>query len=269
MSVRPPMPRSASRFLTAAALLSAALSPAALAGPPCDRDACRPGVGSAGADRPAACRRAACGRPAGYACRLEVDSEPVERSCALIDTDVICVPPITTSPLAALCDTLCGRKDGGRKSARGCGARGCAVDACDGGAGCGARRGGMYGRVRKAGWLARLTNHGRGCGGGIRCVNSLDEHEYESGRRCVYEWSAVPVDACGRPLIAPDAADSSTPPAPAAHDVPPAPIPAPAPPTLEFGPDDDTGELDDTGEDANAAPAAPAQQGAAKQAIEE
>ena len=169
MSVRLPL-----SLLAAAALVSIAPLPAAHAGPPCVGGVCD------GQDR--------CGHPVGcecsshYTCRVQVDSEPVEKECALIETDVICVPPITTSPFDCLRDLLSGKS---RSRCGGCGANGCDVAGCDGGARCG-RSGG--------GWLSKLANSG--CGG-IRCVNTLDMHEYECGRRCTYEWSAVPAGGCG------------------------------------------------------------------------
>ncbi|QDT15714.1 hypothetical protein [Alienimonas californiensis] len=197
----------------AAALLAAVLGPAALAGPPCDadRDLCRD----------------ACRRPARYACRVTVESEPIEKECYLIESEAVCVPPIATSPFDCVRDLFCGKKSHGR----GCGADGCTTAGCDG---CGPHACG----ARKAGWLANLCNHGRGCGGGIRCVNTLDVHEYECGERCVCKWSAVPVgacrDACGRAAGPAPAYAAPAPHGAADGSVPPAPAPTPAPPTVSF-----------------------------------
>ncbi len=173
---------------------------------------------------------------------------------------MICIPPITTSPFAALCDTLCGR------SRRGCGVNGCTAAGCDGSCHGG---GGYQGRrPRTGGWLAKLTNHGRGCGGAIRCVKSLGSRDDECGTRCTYEWSAVPVDACGRRLIARGTAradaDEKAADGPRQQTPPPAPAPemAPEPPTLRFD-DPETAPAD-------AVPAPPAlnEQGVAEQALD-
>ncbi|NNJ24855.1 hypothetical protein [Alienimonas chondri] len=228
MSVRLPLSR-LFPGVAAAALLAAVLSPAAIAGPPCVADGCTTGPG-------------ACAPPTRYACRVKVGHEPIERDCAVIETDVICIPPITTSPLCCLKNLLCGKKDCGTKN-RGCGVDGCTTAGCDGAA-CGAR-----GCVPKkpSGWFAKLTNHGCGCGGGLRCVNTLDVHEYECGTRCVCEWSAVPVGGCGQAPC--ESAVGQVPamqvyPAPAAprYDqrpvggdaVPPAPVPAPPATTFDL-----------------------------------
>ena len=248
MSVRPLLSAAPSCF--GVALISAVLSPAAVAGPPCAAGPCAAGRG--------ACRGGGvCHETGRYTCRLKIDSEPIERECNLIEPEVICIPPIGSSPFDCLRDLLGGGSGrggathgGGNRG--GCGADGCTAAGCDGGANCG--RGGHQSAVRKTGWFSRLT--GAGCGK-IRCVNSLGRHEYESGRRCTYEWDAVPVDACGRPLVdcgRDDAEDRVSAPGPR-EEVPP---PAPAPPTLEF----------DSANGGDDPPAAPTQQGVAQQAIE-
>ena len=115
---------------------------------------------------------------------MEVGAEPVVKTCDVIETDVICVPPITTTPLDGL-RSLFSRK--ARGDAAGCGTAG-----CDGA--CGAARCG----VTRAGWFGRLT---RGGGAGVKCVESLGTREYECGTRRTYDWRAVRVDACGRPIV--------------------------------------------------------------------
>ena len=195
MSVRHCLPLAAAAVLAAAAPLHAA--------PPCDGEpGCR-------ADRGGG---SACRRPAVYRCELKADAEPVEKSCALVERGAICIPPITTSPFDCLRDLFRRR----RGSANGCGAAGCDAAGCNGAA-CG--RG-----VRRAGWLSRLTHGG---GGGIRCVAELGSHDYECGTRCVYEWSAVRVDPCGRPLVAPTD-DADDPGELGEDEVPPPPAPLPA-----------------------------------------
>lgn len=170
MSVRTRL--SACLFLLAAAPV--------LAGPPCLDRLC-------GADdRPAACPPA-YRHPRLYKCDVEVGTEPVEKTCNVIEQDVICVPPITTTPLDGL-KSLFSRK------ARRAAAAGCGTAGCDGTGRCGSARCG----VKKAGWFSRLT---RGGCSGIKCVESVGTREYECGERCTYEWSAVRVDACGRPIV--------------------------------------------------------------------
>ena len=150
---------------------------------------------------------------------MEVGTEPVGKVCDVVETDVICVPPITTTPLDGLRSLFSRgssprpRPGAGRRAAAGNAA------ACSG-----------------PGWFGRLT---RGGGGGVRRVESLTSREYECGTRCVYEWSAVRVDARGRPIrerdedpaddaeAQPDAEQPGPGEAP-----PPAPAPAPAP---DFG----------------------------------
>ena len=245
MSVR--LPLSAAPSLLGAALVSAVLSPAAVAGPPCAAGPCDAGHGAAGR------RGAACRGTGRYTCRLKIDSEPIERECNLIEPEVICIPPIGSSPFDCLRDLLGGGSNRGELNHGECGADGCTAADGDGGAHCGGR-GGHRGAVRKTGWFSKLT--GVGCGK-IRCVNSLGSHDYESGRRCTYEWDAVPVDACGRPLVDCDPGDAKDrPSAPGPKEE--APPPAPAPPTLEF----------DSANGGDDPPAAPTQQGVAQQAIE-
>ncbi|MFH5803499.1 hypothetical protein [Alienimonas sp. DA493] len=226
-----------------AALLSGLLAPAALAGPPCDAD------GRCSAD--------ACRRPARYACRVTVETEPIEKECYLIEPEAVCIPPITTSPFDCVRDLFRGKKSRGGHG-HGCGADGCTAAGCDGGCGL------HGGRPRKAGWLAKLCDHGRGCCGGIRCVNTLDTHEYECGERCVCKWEAVPVGGCGVDCgpHAGTAGPARTHAAPAPQDgaVPPAPAPTPAPPTLRY----DLPELE-----ADAAEPSELERGVADQAIEE
>ena len=195
MIVRLP-PSFVAAVLSAPALFAPAASPAA--GPP----ACDGGRGGLGHGRSGAARR----RPALYRCEVEVGAEPVRKACAVVETDVICVPPITTSPLDGLRDLLTGRRgdDPGRRSD-----------------GCGANGGGRP--PRAAGWFARLT---RGGGGGIRCVRSLGSRDDGGGTRRTYDWSAVRVDACGRPLVPADEAPADENPAAPGGDAPP---PAPAP----------------------------------------
>ena len=213
-----PFPRTAAALpaLCAAALVSAVLSPAAVAGPPCLGDGCDV--------------QSKCGHPVGcdcaskYRCRVSVDSEPVEKECNLIETEVICVPPICSSPFDCLRDLVRGKK----RACRGCGAEGCVDAGCDGG--CSAARGCA---PRKSDcWLSRLTNGG--CSG-PRCVNVLDVHEYECGRQCTYEWTAVPANGCGRGGACTTACGTTAPaypaaayPAPGPREELPPPAPAPA-----------------------------------------
>ncbi|MEM9702993.1 MAG: hypothetical protein AAF907_11185, partial [Planctomycetota bacterium] len=200
--------------LFAATLLSAVLCPPALAGPPC--------VDGCAADAHGGCRRAT-----RYACELKVETKPVEKSCAIIETEAVCIPPILTSPFG--CGTPFGRLKTLLTGRRGtaCTADGCAADGCEGRSGPGRR---------KPGWFADLTNHGCGSCGSTRCVNRLGSHEYECGTRCVYEWSAVAIGDCGRTPdgvargYAPTTPDDWAPAWPAMDtdaDVPPGPAPMP------------------------------------------
>ena len=202
------------RSLFAAALLTLAAAagaprPAA-AGPPCLDDLC-------GRDPH---RAAACPpryrHPALYRCDVEVGTEPVERPCFVVEEDVICVPPITSSPLDGLRDLLSGKRR------RGAGGAGCGAAGCDGAGACGAC-GACRARARRAGWLSRLT---RGGCSGIRCVESLTTEDREDGVRCTYEWTAVRVDACGRPVRDPADEPEAAEPDSGPGEVPP---PAPAP----------------------------------------
>lgn len=142
--------------------------------------------------------------PCDYRCKRTDESEPVEKDCALIETEAICIPPITSSPFD------CFRK---KKACGGCGLFGCkggcrcdggdcdvtpaclsgSCDAgCDGSA-CGRGRGGLFSCLR-----------GNSCGK-IRCVKRLGSDSYECGERCVTTWEAVAIDCCGHEL--PDAED--------------------------------------------------------------
>ena len=139
--------------------------------------------------------------PCDYKCKRTDKLEPVEKDCALIENEAICIPPITTSPFD------CFRK---RTRCGGCGLLGCkggcdgcdartsipmhTCDAsCDGGCGQSAGRGGLLGCLN-------------GCGK-IRCVKKLGSDSYECGEKCVTEWEAVKVDCCGHELSDGESAD--------------------------------------------------------------
>ena len=138
-------------------------------------------------------RPAGCGTPCGravYRCEVAVGTEPGGRARAAVEREVVCVPPILTSPLDGL-RGLFGRKD-------------------ENGGGCDAPT-----SPRRAGWLSRLTGGG---GGGVRSVRRLGSRPADGPPRATYDWTAVRVDACGRATL--PAAEE-----PDGDDAPPAPAP--------------------------------------------
>ena len=121
---------------------------------------------------PVCCEPTCC--PDDYRCKLEVTSEPIEKSCYNVDAEAICIPPIMTSPFDCFRKKICGKGD--------CCDSGC-CNTCDGGGCC--KKGGLFSCFKGK------------CCGKIRCINVLSKEKYECGEKCVCEWSAECVGCCG------------------------------------------------------------------------
>ena len=131
--------------------------------------------------------------PCDYRCKRTDKLEPVEKDCALIESEAICIPPITTSPFDCFRKKRCGGCGllGCKGGCTGCDARtSIPMHTCDAScdAGCckSSGRGGLFGCLN-------------GCGK-IRCVKKLGSDSYECGEKCVTKWEAVRVDCCGHEL---------------------------------------------------------------------
>ena len=163
----------------------------------------------------------ACGEscnPCDYRCKRTDELETIERDCAVIETEAVCIPPITTSPFDCFrrggrscgacgqrgcggrCDQAC--ETGYAPSCTECGSDStcdgdcCVADDCTGqrcGRGCG-----FFGRLMGKKTCSRgCGSCGNGCGR-IRCVKKLGSDSYEDGQQCVTEWEAVKKDGCGQ-----------------------------------------------------------------------
>ena len=162
--------------------------------------------------------RGLCGRGCGkgdadcYRCKLEVDTEEVEKDCYVVKCEPVCVAPVSCDRSRGNCGVCNRGRCGSDGCCNACGAAmtcdgGCDVscaapcgdactDNCDGGCGdgcgdgCGAGCGGGL-----KGLLSRL------CGGGdcgrVRMVNKLSKDSQPNGERCTYKWSAEPIGGCG------------------------------------------------------------------------
>ena len=147
--------------------------------------------------------------PCDYRCKRSDKLEPVEKSCATIEVEAKCIPPITTSPF----DCFRGGSKCGGCGRRGCGNRGrlsgcdagtcsaaCDTATCDAGNACSACDGsvcGGHGCSQGGGLFSCFRKNS--CGK-IRCVKKLGSESYKCGEKCVTKWEAVSVDCCGHEI---------------------------------------------------------------------
>ena len=134
-----------------------------------------------------------CGKSADdYTCKLNVESEEVEKDCFVVEQEAICIAPVRKPSLRELMQgNKCGTCGSRCDAAGSCDACGDVCDsACDSGCafGCGDGCGGSG----LKGLLSRLCQSK--CR--VRIVNKLGKESVPDGEKCVYEWEAVP--KCGR-----------------------------------------------------------------------